>query len=210
MASSVGSSLRWEGHFCIDGARRLAFAVSVGNNEDSSPEVRRSDVGGRKQVGTGSVFELAEVPAHRWQPGPHAACDVFDDDDRRTHLGDDAGEVVPERGALPLETASSACAGDVLAGEPSADEIHMGIVPGLRDIGEPRDVRPVLREHGPTERIDLDLPDDLAHAGALKAELQTTDAGEERTDGHHGFALSLRGRAASLSAASMARWSARL
>jgi hypothetical protein len=42
---------------------------------------------------------------------------------------------------------------------------------------------PVLREHGATERIDLALPGDGTEASALKAEFQSSDAGEKGADG---------------------------
>jgi hypothetical protein len=40
----------------------------------------------------------------------------------------------------------------------------------------------VLREHGPTKRIDLDLPGDLK-ARAREPQIEPADAGEETADG---------------------------
>lgn len=182
---SVGRR-RCAGHFCIDGESRLAFAVKVGSNdEDSSAEVRGADVGGRQLEGTASVSQVAELPPHRRQPSAHLGPgDVLDHDGLRSYSFDDASEVPPKRGPFPAEPSPGAGVGDVLAGEAAADEIHVGIVPGARDIVEPRDVGPVLREHRAAEWVDLALPDDVTETGLLKPELQSADAGKERPNPH--------------------------
>jgi hypothetical protein len=158
--------------------------VSVGHNEDSSAEVRRPDVGGRNCDGARSVSELAEVPPHRGQPGPHAARDVLDDDPRRPDLRDDPCKLEPEAGPLAADAFSGSGAADVLAWEASADEIDFGPMASFRDIVKPRDVGPMFREDGATERIDLALPDDRTEAGPFEAELQPTDSAEKRAHGN--------------------------
>lgn len=138
--------------------------------------------------GSRSIAKHVQLVSHVTQPTDRPRRDVLDDDPRRRDLLDDAGEVPPKRGPLAADPSASAGGADVLAGEASADEIHGGIVPWARDIFVPHDVRPMLREHGTTEWIHLHLPENRAEASALKTELQTSDAREERADrdGHFG------------------------
>ena len=42
---------------------------------------------------------------------------------------------------------------------------------------------PMFFQYAPAERIDLDLPA-AGHAGALEAEIEAADAGEERAESH--------------------------
>jgi hypothetical protein len=158
-------------------------SVSVGNNEDSPSSVRGSDVDGSKCEGTRSVAEHMQLMSDVRQPEFCPAGDVLHDDEARRDLLYDGGEVPPERRLLAAEPSSCACAGDVLTGESSTDEIHMGIVARSRDILEPRNGGPVLREHAATEGVDLALPEHRTKAGPLEAELKAADAGEKGADG---------------------------
>ncbi len=150
---------------------RSPATVSVGNNEDSPPTMGGSDVSGSKCDGAGSVTKHVQLVPDVRQPEPLAARDVLDDDEPRPHSPDDVGVVPPERRLLPANASLGSGAGDVLAGEASADEIHIGIVSRSRDILEPRDGGPVLREHAATEWVDLTLPEHRPEPGALEAEL---------------------------------------
>lgn len=86
--------------------------------------------------------------------------------------------------------------GEGLAGVAAADEIDVQgsgdpvavvasiVLPvDLRDVAEVRDRRPMLGEDAAGVRVDLGLPHD-GHPGALEAEVQAADAGEERADVH--------------------------
>lgn len=156
--------------------------VSVGNNEDAASSVGGAKVAGGNPQGARTVSELAEVPPHRGQPGPHAARDVLDDDEARPDERDDVREVVPEPRSGAAKPSLLAGAGDVLAGESSANNVNVRVAAGLRDILEPHDGGPVLREHAATEGIDLALPKDRPETGALEPELQAADAREQRAD----------------------------
>jgi hypothetical protein len=158
----------------------------VGNDEDASPEVGGSNVGGRKLEGTGSVPQHVQVSPHVGQPTPGTGGDVLDDDDRRREGLDDPAVFVPEAGPLAGEPCSFAGGADVLAGEASAEDVDTReIRSNCSDIGEPRDGGPVLRQHAETELVLLDLEEHGSEAGALEPELQAADPGEEGTDGHH-------------------------
>lgn len=108
-------------------------------------------------------------------------------------LANDSEHLEPKTAASACE-ASSLTVADVLAREPSAQDVDRlqgaatTVVVGvavfsvdpsyLPDIFEPFRVGPMLREHAPTPWIDLDLPEHGAEASALQAELEATDAGE--------------------------------
>src|SRR5262245_31497877 len=129
------------------GESRLSRVVSVGNNEDSSAEMSRSDLLGRKQEGTRSVPQHMQVSPHEGQPTSRTGGDVFDDDEARRDLFDDAREFSPESGSLSRESFALACTRDVLTRESPAEHITTGGAFEGRDIVEPFHVRPMLREH---------------------------------------------------------------
>jgi hypothetical protein len=72
----------------------------------------------------------------------------------------------------------------VLAGKPAADDIDMpDLLSGKRaHVFMARHFRPVPRQHAPAEWIDLAKGDRLESARALKAQVETTDASEQRQD----------------------------
>jgi len=141
----------------------------VGNNEDSSTQVRSSNVGCCNPQGAGSVTEQVQAVADPGQPASLAARDVFDDDPGRPHFFDNAGEVVPEAAALASHASPFPSGRDVLAGEPSANKVNVRPVALRSDILVPRRCRPVLLEHGAAEGIDLALPHDRAEPRALES-----------------------------------------
>jgi hypothetical protein len=54
----------------------------------------------------------------------------------------------------------------------------------LSDIAISRYLRPVLREHGLTERVNFNLPLDLKSC-SLKPKVETADAGKKAPDRQH-------------------------
>ena len=78
-----------------------------------------------------------------------------------------------------------------LTGEPAADEVNSGKLccSDISHILVSGHVGPVLREHPPAILVNLDLPH-RSHPGALKAEVEAADAGEQRSNRQHGpFAM---------------------
>jgi hypothetical protein len=164
--------------FCPPAFVPYALAVAVGHNENSASKVRGSDVGSRKRDGAGSVSELAQLRPYRGQPATLAARDVFDDDEAGAHLSDDARELVPEAASGATEADALSCPADVGAGKSSANNVNWRQSRDGADIGVPHGVWPVASEHGAAVRIDLDLPDHGAEAGALEAKIQAADSCE--------------------------------
>lgn len=157
----------------------------LSDNEDAASEMRRPDIGCRNRVGAGSVAELAQLRSHLWQPSTLSARDVFDDDEARVRLGEDARELVPEAASGAFEADALSGSANVLAGEAPANNVNCGEVASGSDIGIPHSVWPVARQHGAAVRIDLDLPDDRAKASTLEAEIHAADARKEAADGQH-------------------------
>lgn len=146
-------------------------ARSVGNNKDALSPMHRANVGCGNPQGARSIAESRERFADCREPTACATGDVFDDDEARPNLADDSREVPPETAAGAPESSPSSCAGYVLAGEAPAEKIASWVVAWLRDIDEPRDAGPVLRQHGAAEWIDFNLKDDGPETSPLKAEL---------------------------------------
>jgi hypothetical protein len=98
----------------------------------------------------------------------------------------DSRELVPEAASSTSEASSLARGADVLAGESSADEIDGFEISSTNaaDIIEPLRLGPVLRENREAQLVLLDLPDRLANARHLQAQLEPADAAEERADLH--------------------------
>jgi len=157
-------------------------ALAVGHNEDPEPSVRGSDIDGADRNGPGSITSISQLLHNARNPALGPGRDVFDDEPLRRDLVDDPEEVVErEAGAgLDAETLSEPGGGDVLASEPSAEDINAGRVRDRCDIREPHYVRKVVRKHARTERIDLALPGDsgrdaILHERSEHSELKTSD-----------------------------------
>ena len=74
---------------------------------------------------------------------------------------------------------------DGLAGETPADEVNVlsaGV--DVSDVFVDRDVRPVVSEYVPAEGLDLAHPAGL-HACPLESEVESSDAGEQRSNREH-------------------------
>jgi hypothetical protein len=76
-----------------------------------------------------------------------------------------------------VQARALAGAGHVLAGEASTPEVRGGefIFFDMANVLPSGYVRPVLRQHGQAERVNLDLAD-AAMPGPFKAKIETADA----------------------------------
>jgi hypothetical protein len=86
---------------------------------------------------------------------------------------------------LSFETLALARDGDVGARKSAAEEIdgRESCLSGFADVGDGSiGIGPVSREDAPREVFDLDLPNDVTHAGPFQSELEKSDAREERSD----------------------------
>jgi hypothetical protein len=165
-----------------------ATALGVGHDEDPGASVRSSDVSGADVERVRAVAERNEVDFDEGEPARGPARDVLDDAEPRLELGDGAAVLAPQTRAGSVEACSLAGDGEVLAGEPSAEDVHgseanRGSCSDIDDA--PIDVWPVLGQHSTAEGIDLNLPDDLSDACSLEAQFKAADATEEGADAQH-------------------------
>jgi hypothetical protein len=171
----------------------FGIPCGVGHDPDPLSQVRCPELSSRQarplrvipcfgQVSENSS-DRASVPALplTGEEGGH----VLHDDVSGSKLANDPGELRPKTRAGAVEPGAFAGAAEVLTGEPAADEIDGVELAGsdLSHVLEPGGVGEVLGEDGSAVGVLLDLPGD-AHPGALEAELEPADAGEEASDIH--------------------------
>lgn len=159
-------------------------AVGVGNHEDACSLVWGSNVRGAHSNRQRGIPDLPEPAPHDGQPLPPRAMDVFDDDEAGSQDADDSAELPPEAGAVGAEPALFAGEAEVLAWKAAANDIWtLGRRIDLPHVLVAPRIRPVLRKHGTTERVDLGLPQHGAEAAGFEAKLQSADPAEQRADG---------------------------
>jgi hypothetical protein len=101
-------------------------------------------------------------------------------------VANDPSELKPKTGPCASKPGPFSGVADVLAWEASADDIDFPVAffRGERaDIGVSPDIGPVLGEDFRGIRVDLHLPCTL-HPGPLQAEIESTDAAEQRAESH--------------------------
>ena len=110
--------------FPAPGPRRSELR-GVGHGEQEQPlsPVRGAHVGGPDARGTNLVTEASEPPRNHVQPPPLESCDIFDNNRARVEFADDSQVLEPESRPLPGESGPGTRDGDVLAGEPAADDV---------------------------------------------------------------------------------------
>jgi hypothetical protein len=111
---------------------------------------------------------------------------VLHDDVSGSKFANKPGVLGPKTRAGAGESGAAASEADVLAREAAAEDIDSRDAPPLElcDIGVAGHAWPVLGEHPAAELALLALPEDV-HTGALEAEVEASDPGEEGADGEH-------------------------
>ena len=146
------------------------------DDEDSLAQVRCSDAGSADHVPLAHEPDVGKIGDDPIEPLCREARDVFDDDARGFDLVNDSAVLAPESAALTVESCALAGAADVLAGEPSADDVDGWKSSSCADIVVPRRIGPVFCENAQAERFTLHLPDSARTCGLLESELEPTDA----------------------------------
>lgn len=110
------------------------------------------------------------------------ARNVLDKDPSRLSYRDHTGELEEEARSLAPESRAAARDREVLAGEPSADEVDLLEFPSrdVLDVREPRRAWPVPCEDAPSVLIDFYLPFYLDSC-SLESEIHSSPTGEERS-----------------------------
>jgi hypothetical protein len=99
--------------------------LGVGNNPDPVPAVRGANGGSGYTVPLRIIPERSEAPEDGIQSARAKGAGIFDDDPRRADLVDEPVELEPEAAAFTGKSCSLSCEADILAGEPSTDDIDL-------------------------------------------------------------------------------------
>lgn len=167
----------------------LELADGVGNDPDSVPLVRRTNVGSRYAMPLRVIPDRGQVSEDGAESAAPERGDVFDDHPPWSKVANESSEVSPQTRPLACKTSTFAGEGDVLARKSAADEVDPSVAANklgcvqLRDVVVAIDTGPTLGEH--LSAVGFDFAEgNGAHAGALKPEAESADAGEEVEDIH--------------------------
>ena len=168
--------------------RSASDASGVGQDEQPLAHVWGAHRASAEYAGAGSVAKPSEVAENNVEASGPQTAHVLADDPCWSDGGDDFGHLGPEPSLVVLGELESGIT-DGLAGEAAGDHVN-GRAGSIQPPGHCRsyvvvswDIGPVPFQDAPAERVDLDLADD-GHAGPLEAEVEATDASEERKDVH--------------------------
>lgn len=137
--------------------------------------MRSADGGSRYAVPFSVIPARGQITKDAVESANKEPWHVFHDDDARSYCANDSRELRPQPACVGLSALRSGDA-DRLTGEPAANAVDgfQFVSSKVSDIGVPRDVGPMLREHGPTPRIDFNLPPHTK-PGPLQSEIKAAD-----------------------------------
>ena len=95
----------------------------MGQEPEPLPLVRGANGGRREQTPFRIEPELGKVGEDVRETVPNKSGDVLQEDESRSHVSDDPGDVGPEP-SLIIDTSTVACCRERLAGKAGSDEIH--------------------------------------------------------------------------------------
>lgn len=126
--------------------------------------------------------ERGQRPEYLIQSPSKQRCHVLQHNVSGLHFANDSHRFVEESAAFSSKSCSLSCVGNVLAGEPSANDINPPVSCGLGGEGanvivSPY-VGPVFLQNAGSVIVDFDLPF-ADHPGPLKAKIEAADSGEE-------------------------------
>ena len=159
-------------------------ARGVGHDPDAIPLVRSADGGSENKMPLRIIPDRRKAPEDATQSATAKGWDVFDDDPARRDFLNDAEVFEPEAGSIAAEAGATSGDADILAGEAAADEVGNNSVCCQSGCGEGANVmvaghsRPMLRQHAAAKRFDFAERNGL-HAGALEAEAESANTGEQ-------------------------------
>src|SRR4029434_3994329 len=109
--------------------------------------------------------------------------DVFNEHPSGSSVPKNTGVLKPKARAIALDTGTLAGEGEVLTGEPSADEIDARNVTKGSNVAITRYIRPSFMKH--TARVRLNLASPPPHKPAPRhPQIEPADPGEQRPECH--------------------------
>ena len=144
-----------------------------------------ADVGSRNAVPLRVIPEAGQVSENVSHSPSKESWNVLHKHPARSKIANDERVKRPEPPRVSLRETLPGD-GDGLARESAANKVNGSVSPPSgagSHVVMPGHLRPVLRQHTPAPRINLHLADD-GHPGALEAEVEAADAGEQGQDVH--------------------------
>lgn len=142
--------------------------------------MRGTNGGSRYTVPLRIIPERGQRPEYGVKSPSKESCDVFQEHVAGSQFANHSGDLVEQAGTLSGQSGPASGVADVLAWEPAGNQVNPGKVccSDMTHVLQPRYGRPVLRQHSPAVRVDLDLPS-APPAGTLQSEVDPANAGEE-------------------------------
>ena len=168
-------------------ASQNVTAIGVGQEPEPFPSVRGSNVGRGEQTPFRIEPEFGKVGEDVRKPESNKVGHVLQEDEARSHVSDDPGNVWPQP-SLVIDTTALAGLGERLAGETGSDEIHPATPRATVEGGEVRPDRSliqglVLHPRHESGRC-VGVPLDVSHgsgwdAGESQGKLEPSVAGAQ-------------------------------
>lgn len=163
-----------------------SMAWGVGNNPDAVSLVWGSNGGRRYNVPLSIIPERGKVSQNSSSSPSKQSCDVLHDDDVRSNFANKSPVMGPESASLACEPSPLSRNADILAREPTADDVDVGNSIPSKSVGAEfsnvfiyRHPRPMLGQYAPTERLNLAESHGFKSTCALKPKGESTDAAKE-------------------------------
>jgi hypothetical protein len=154
---------------------RPQLASGVGHHKNPVAQVRGAKGSRRNTVPLRVVPARGQVPENSSDsPVIKQTWRVLHEHEAGSNLANQSDNFTPEAGAGPVNADLWTGAGHVLARKPACDAINVESGKGFTGYGphilKPRHIGPMLRQHAPAKRVNLDLCH-ARHSGTLQAEI---------------------------------------
>src|SRR6201993_2628277 len=170
----------------------LSRACGVGHDPDAVSPMRGTNGARRYAMPFRVIPDLGQASENAAHSPPKQRCHVLHNRVGWSNHANGSNHSPPEPRAGAGKSGAQAGVGDVLAGEPTSNDISLSLIE-LRNenvIATP-DAGPMLSEDGARKRFDLTERDGLEAARAFQPEAETANAGKEVEHGQHHHANSL-------------------
>jgi hypothetical protein len=177
--------------FAVFSVKFAAIALQlrgVGHNPDSVPAVRCANVGSWYAVPLRIIPERGQGSENVCKPSTKQCCDVFQDNVSGCQFANETGDFVKQAASLAFKACTFSGETNVLAGEPSCDDINGNSIGSkllcgkLSHVSVAGHVWPVLCEDFARELFDFTECDGFKSACSFKAKAETSYSREKIKD----------------------------
>lgn len=167
----------------------LAFAeLGVGHDPDAVASVACANVGSWYAVPFRIIPDRGQVSENSAQPSTKQCCDVLHDKELWSKFASKPDDLDPEAASRSIQASAKSCERQILAREPSADDIDGNSIGSKSLCGEfsnvmiARHLWPVFRQHAAGKFFNFAKGDRLKPAGAFQPKTETADPAEQVED----------------------------